>query len=174
MKKSPPLSVLFTRSMALRAAVLAAVMGLSACAGHIKYVSPTAEAERRASQAMMADCLKVSVSAESAKAVCQLMWDTYGLDGARWAASHLYSDGSLRESREAFNGSLQKRIQFEQRRCMNSWLTEQGKAGPPNLDPKVLVPMQTSCYLTSGLFAQGAAALIVEATKQSSSKKSIK
>jgi hypothetical protein len=172
MKKLPPLSALLTRSTALRSAVLAAVMAVSACAGHI--VSPAVEAERRASQAMMASCLKLGVSAESAKEICQLMWDTYGRDGARWASSYLYTDGSLRESREAFNGALQKQIQFEQRRCMNSWLSEQGKAGPPNLDPKVLGPMQTSCYLTSGLFAQGAAALIDEATQQSLSKKPVK
>ena len=138
------------------------VMAVSACAGP-KLSSPITAAEQRASQEMVARCLKSIKRDEAAKTACLFLRDMFGTDGVRWAASHLYPDGSLRESLAVFDEVLRKRAGLEQRRCMNSWLAREQEKGPPNLDPALLAPTQAVCFLAGKQFLEGASALADEA-----------
>lgn len=149
-------------------------MAVSACAGPTKLSSPIMAAEQRASQEMVARCLKSSKRDEAAKSACLFLRDVFGFDGVRWAASQLDPDGSLRESRAVFDEALRKRAELEQRRCMNSWLTREEEKGPPNLDPALLAPNQAICFFAAKQFFDGASVLADEAISKSEPERTTK
>lgn len=172
-KLSPGPCVL-ARRVGGRLAGLGLVVAVSACAGPTKRSSPIMAAEQRASQEMVARCLKSSKWDEAAKSACLFLRDMFGTDGVRWAASHLNPDGSLRESRAVFDEVLRKRAGLEQRRCMNSWLARKQEKGPPNLDPALLAPNQAICFLAGKQFLEGASALADEAISKPQLERTIK
>lgn len=164
--KSSPQASPLVWSAAVRLTGLGLVLAVSACAGPAKQASPITAAEQRASQVIIARCLKSTNPDEAAKTACRLLWDVFGRSGVRWAASHLNPDGSLRESRAVFDVTLREQIKLEQRNCMNSWLAKEEEKGPPNLDPALLGPQQSFCFMAAKQFFESASALADEATRK--------
>ena len=144
----------------LKLAVCSLVVTLAACNGPAKTGSPFAVAERRAWQATIDRCMKSNSRGEMSKEACQLAWDMLSVPGVRWAKSQLQPDGRLREGRAEFDLALARKAQTVRRDCLNGWLTQEGKNGPPNLDPTVLGQMRAMCFGFSVVFSEGANALV--------------
>lgn len=144
----------------LKSAVCSLVVTLAACGGPTKTGSPFAVAERRAWQATIDRCMKSNSRGEMSKEACQLAWDLLSVPGVRWAKSQLQPDGTLRAGRAEFDLALARKAQTVRRDCLNGWLTQEGKNGPPNLNPTMLGQMRAMCFGFSVVFSEGANALV--------------